>query len=146
MDHSLANLLSTVLKLVFGGLALLFVSVSIGFSVRNLVILNTYQHSVGEVVSSRSTGSGRIASYDTTVRYSGPSGIISSGTGEVFFSYATGDRVDVYYDPESVRDFYISSIRSFWFLPILFGVLGAIVSYFLIRMIIDDRKALRKAQ
>lgn len=141
MDRGLAEILGFLMKLIFGGLALLFWVACTGFTVRNVVVITTYTEATGEVVSSRSTGSGKISSYDVTVKYAGPKGMITATTGEAFLRYESGDAVTVLYKPDSPRDFYIDSLRSLWFLPILFGILASIVSYFVIRMLIDDRKA-----
>lgn len=141
MDRGLAEILGFLMKLMFGGLALLFWGVCIGVTVRNLVVINTYVKASGEVVSTRSTGSGKISTYEAAIKYSAPKGVITVTTREVFFNYSKGNAVTVYYDPDSPRDFYINSLKALWFLPLLFGILGSIVSYFVIRMFLDDRKA-----
>ncbi|MBX3289176.1 MAG: DUF3592 domain-containing protein [Acidobacteria bacterium] len=141
MDRSAYKALGLLLKLLFGGIASFFLLVSLGLAVRNVIIINTYQHASGEVVSSRSTGSGKLSSYEIRVRYDGLKGKITGEAREVFLNYSKGDMVSVYYHRESLRDLYINSLRGLWFLPIFFGVLGSIVSYFVVRMILDDRKA-----
>lgn len=84
----------------------------------------------------RSTLSGKISTYEATINHSAPKGVITVTTGEVFFNYAKGETVTVYYDPDSPRDFYIDSAKALSFLPILFGILATIVSYFLKRLFV----------
>lgn len=142
MDRGLAEILGFLMKLIFGGLTLLFWGVCIGFTVRNIVVVSTYVNTTGEVVSTRSTGSGKISTYEASIKYSAPKGMITVTTGELFFNLSKGETVAVYYDPGSPRDFYINSFKALWFLPILFGVLASIVSYYVIRMFLDDRSSL----
>ncbi len=119
--------------LLFGAIGLLQVGVGVGVGARTQRFVEraaSAEGTVTELVRSRSSSSSS-PTYRSVVRFTAANGEpieFESTFGSNPPSHRTGDRVTVLYDPDLPQRARIRSFGSLWFLPLIFGGLGGVLT------------------
>ncbi len=110
----------------------LFLSIGIGFlliaflvTINNLINLSRYEFVEGQVVSTKSSGnSTKVPSFDLTVKYKTTKSTVTSSTNMCFTRFDTGEKVSIYFNPNSPREFIVNHFFTIWMIPAFFYFIG----------------------